>query len=98
MSKTIHNFLKRIKEATIPSEPTPKSSVDVIIDYLKTTTTAGIIPSEKLSSDEYAIFLELASAYELETDTIYHTTYKRVRTEAGTLPQKPEPPPGRIIY
>ena len=87
----ISNFLKTLRTP----KPKPKSGLDVIIDYLSTTR---IKPSRDFTGDQYAIFLEIAKPYELETDTISSDTYKQVCKETNTIPQKPEFPPGRRIY
>lgn len=86
----ISKFLKTIKS----SKPKPKSELDVIIDYLSENT---IKPSRDFTSEQYAIFLEIAKAYELETDTISSDTYGQVCKETNTIPQKPQFPPGRRI-
>jgi hypothetical protein len=87
----ISNFLKTLRTP----KPEPKSELDVIIDYLY---EARINPSRDFTSDQYAIFLEIAKPYELETDTISSETYEQVCKETNTIPQKPEFPPGRRIY
>ena len=91
MTNEISKFLKTLRT----QKPKPKSELDVIIDYLSKNT---IKPSRDFTSDQYAIFLEIAKPYELETDTISSETYKQVCKETNTIPQKPEFPPGRRIY
>ena len=71
-----------------------RSDLDVILNYVSENT---IRPSRDFTSDQYAIFLEIAKAYELETDTISSETYEQVCKETNTIPQKPEFPPCRII-
>jgi hypothetical protein len=87
----ISNFLKSLRNR----KPEPKSSLDVLLPLI---STYSIRPSSDFTGDQYAIFLEIAKAYELETDTISSDTYKQVCKETNTIPQKPEFPPGRRIY
>jgi hypothetical protein len=91
MTNEISKFLKSLRT----QKPEPKSNLDVIIDYLSVNR---LKPSRDFTGDQYAIFLEIAKPYELETDTISSETYKQVCTETNTIPQKPEFPPGRKIY
>lgn len=86
----ISTFLKSLRN----QKPEPKSSLDVILPLI---STYSIKPSRDFTSDQYAIFLEIAKAYELETDTISSDTYEQVCKETNTIPQKPEFPPCRII-
>lgn len=86
----ISTFLKNLRN----QKPEPKSSLDVLLPLI---STHSIRPSRDFTSDQYAIFLEIAKAYELETNTISSETYEQVCKETNTIPQKPEFPPCRII-
>ena len=86
----ISTFLKNLRN----QKPEPKSNLVVILNYISENT---IRPSRDFTSDQYAIFLEIAKAHELETDTISSDTYEQVCKETNTIPQKPEFPPGRRI-
>lgn len=87
MTNEISKFLKTLRT----QKPEPKSSLDIILPLI---STYSIKPSRDFTS---AIFLEIAKAYELETDTISSETYEQVYKETNTIPQKPEFP-GRRIY
>ena len=81
----ISTFLKNLRN----QKPEPKSSLDVLLPLI---STHSIRPSRDFTSDQYAIFLEIAKAYELETDIISSDTYKQVCKETNTIPQKPQFP------
>ena len=87
----ISTFLKNLRN----QKPEPKSNLDVLLPLI---STHSIRPSRDFTSDQYAIFLEIANSYELETDIISSDTYEQVCKETNTIPQKPEFPPGRRIY
>ncbi len=89
------NEISKLLNTLRTPKPKPKSAFDVIIDYLSVNQ---LKPSINFTTDQYAIFLEIAKPYELETDTISSDTYKQVCKETNTIPQKPEFPPGRKIY